>query len=81
MQVGAKEGECLMTSATIVRVETEGEVRYQGVAGDKFSSGNTPGEALDALSRQLTQEQESEAGLLVIVQGFRPDRFFNAAQQ
>jgi hypothetical protein len=48
------------------------------VAGDKHSQGRTAGEALDALTAQLPQD---ESGTLVIVQSLRPDRFFNASQQ
>jgi hypothetical protein len=51
---------------------------YRAVAGDKESVGKTAGEALDALTAQLT---EDESGTLVIVQHLRPDRFFTAEQQ
>ena len=51
---------------------------YRGLAGDKQSLGNTPGEALDALTPQLTDDG---TGLLVVVQSLRPDRFFGAEQQ
>ncbi len=52
--------------------------QYRALSGDKESTGRTPGEALDALTSQLTEE---EGGALVIVQTYKPDRFFNAAQQ
>jgi hypothetical protein len=46
------------------------------------SEGDTPGQALDALTRQLPGDQAGPgAGLLVVVQGLRPDRFFGADQQ
>lgn len=68
-----------MTKVAILPVPTEkGSVSYCAVAGDKQSHGKTAGEALDALTAQLS---EDEAGTLVIVQSLRPDRFFNAAQQ
>lgn len=51
---------------------------YRAVYGDKESTGHTPGQALDSLRSQLT---EDEAGTLVIVQNFKPDRFFDAARQ
>lgn len=51
---------------------------YRAVSGDKESTGRTPGQALDALRSQLTEE---ESGTLVIVQDYKPDRFFDAAQQ
>src|ERR687894_106917 len=52
--------------------------QYRALSGDKESIGRTAGEALDALTSQLTEE---EGGPLVIVQTHRPDRFFDAAQQ
>ena len=68
-----------MTKIAILPLSTENDhTVYQAVAGEKQSQGFTPGEALDALSTQLT---DSEAGTLIIVQNFRPDRFFTAAQQ
>jgi hypothetical protein len=48
------------------------------VAGKIQSTGRTAGEALDALTAQLGEE---EAGTLFIVQLQRPDRFFAAQQQ
>jgi hypothetical protein len=68
-----------MTMVSITPVPTRGDrVFYQAVSGEKRSQGSTPGEALDALSAQLSEE---EAGTLVIVQNLRPDRFFTDAQQ
>lgn len=68
-----------MTRVAILPVPTEkGDISYRAVAGDKHSQGKTAGEALDALTAQLSEE---EASTLVIVQSLRPDRFFNAAQQ
>jgi hypothetical protein len=52
--------------------------RYRAVAGEKQSVGKTAGEALDALTAQLA---DAESGTLLVVQAFRPDRFFTAAQQ
>lgn len=52
--------------------------RYRALSGDKESTGRTAGEALDALTSLLTEE---EGGPLVIVQTHKPDRHFNAAQQ
>ena len=51
---------------------------FQAVAGEKQSHGATPGAALDALTAQLTQD---ETGTIVIVQRFRPDKFFTEADQ
>jgi hypothetical protein len=68
-----------MTKVTIVP-EANGPTssRFRAVARDRESVGHTPGEALDALTRQLSDE---EAGTLVIVQHMKPDSFFTAAQQ
>jgi hypothetical protein len=57
---------------------TSGEKSYFAVAGDKQSFGNTAGEALDALTLQL---EEEETSTLVIVQHQQPDVFFGAAEQ
>lgn len=68
-----------MTRVAILPVPSEkGDLFYRAVAGEKQSNGKTAGEALDALTAQLS---EDEAGTLVIVQSRRPDRFFSAAQQ
>jgi hypothetical protein len=68
-----------MTKVIILPIPTEkGKVSYRAVAGDRQSHGRTAGEALDALTTQLS---EDEANTLVIVQSLRPDRFFDAAQR
>jgi len=68
-----------MTKVAILPIQTEtGDVSYRAVAGDKQSLGKTAGEALDALTAQLS---EDETSALVIVQSLRPDRFFSAGQQ
>lgn len=68
-----------MTKVAILPVQAkEGAVSYRAVAGDKQSQGKTAGEALDALTAQLS---EDEAGTLVVVQSFRPDRFFGVLQE
>jgi hypothetical protein len=51
---------------------------YRAVAGNKQSVGQSAGQALDALTAQLS---EAEGGTLLVVQHQRPDRFFTAAQQ
>src|SRR5437867_3785890 len=51
---------------------------YRAVAGTKQSVGNSAGEALDALTAQLS---DGELGTLVVVQNLRPDQFFTAAQR
>jgi len=68
-----------MTNVAILPVTTDhGSKTYHAIAGTKHSSGATAGAALDALTAQLTAD---EAGTLVIVQSFRPDQWFTAAQQ
>jgi hypothetical protein len=53
-------------------------VTYWASARDKHSQGATAGEALDALTKQLTDE---EASTLVVIQSQRPDSFFSGDQQ
>jgi hypothetical protein len=68
-----------MTRVAILPVPTEkGDISYRAVAGHKHAQGSTVGEALDALTPQLSID---EAGTLIIVQNLRPDRLFNAEQQ
>jgi hypothetical protein len=68
-----------MASVAIFSVGADGgDAFYHAVAGDKQSDGRTAGEALDALTAQLPMV---EAATLVVIQNFKPDRFFNAAQQ
>src|SRR4051812_17221803 len=68
-----------MTRVAIVPEETEsGQVSYRAIAGRKQSVGKTAGEALDALTSSLGNE---EAGTLVVVQHQRPDQYFTAEQQ
>jgi hypothetical protein len=68
-----------MTKVAILPVPTKkGDIAYCAVAGDKQTQGRTAGEALDALTAQLP---EDETGTLIIVQSRRPDRFFDATQQ
>lgn len=64
-----------MTTITILPEETD---RYRAVAGDRESTGRTAGEALDALTLQIADE---ENGTLVIVQNRKADKFFDQTQQ
>lgn len=52
--------------------------KYRAIAGKQQSVGDTPGEALDALTSQMSDQ---ESGTLLVVQQMRPDRFFNETQQ
>lgn len=54
------------------------EPKYRAVAGQRQSIGNTPGEALDAISAQLN---EQESGTLLVIQQMRADRFFSESQR
>ncbi len=52
-----------MTKVAILPIPTEkGEVSYRAVAGDRQSHGRTAGEALDALTTQLSDEEASTLG-------------------
>ena len=64
-----------MTTITILPETADS---YRALAGDKESTGRTAGEALDALTPQLADEED---GTLVIVQRHKADEFFNAAQR
>ena len=67
-----------MTKVAILPVPTpSGEVSYHALAGGKQSHGRTAGAALDALSIQLDDEQDT----LVVVQHQKPDAFFDEAKQ
>jgi hypothetical protein len=63
-----------MTTITILPEEK----KYRAVAGKRESVGRTAGEALDALTAQLDEE---ESATIVVIQNRRADRFFNASQQ
>lgn len=68
-----------MTNVAIMPIPTEqGDLSYRAIAGEKHAQGKTAGQALDALTLQLS---EDEASTLVIVQSLRPDRFFTDIQQ
>jgi type IV pilus biogenesis protein CpaD/CtpE len=68
-----------MTKVAILAIPTEhGDLSYRAIAGEKHAHGKTAGEALDALTAQLSAD---EASTLIIIQSLHPDRFFTAAQQ
>jgi hypothetical protein len=68
-----------MNKVAILPVPTaSGEIDYHAMAGEKHSHGRTAGEALDALTALLA---EDEAGPLIVVQSHQPDGFFDAGQQ
>jgi hypothetical protein len=68
-----------MTKIAIMPISSDqGSITYCAISNGKHSQGATAGEALDALTAQLTAD---ETGTMVIVQNQRPDRFFNETQQ
>lgn len=68
-----------MTTVAILPIsDASGKKIYRAIAGDKQSTGRTAGEALDALTAQLEDEEFST---LLVLQSFRPDWFFSAQQQ
>jgi hypothetical protein len=68
-----------MTTVAILPVESEtGSPAFEAVAGGCIASGETAGEALDAISAQFPEVGEQS---LVLVQRFKPDEFFSAKQQ
>ena len=76
---GKRRDDSSMTKVAILPVPTNsGTIAYRAVAGDRRSEGRTAGEALDALTRQLS---DTEPGTLIVVQSGRPDPFFTAEQQ
>jgi hypothetical protein len=64
-----------MTTITIL---PEKDNSYRAVAGDKQSTGRTAGEALDALTSQLADE---EGQSFIVIPKPKADQFFNSIQQ
>ena len=67
-----------MTTVAIVPVSSASGTTYQASSGSRLSEGRTAGEALDALTLQLPDDDGES---LIVVQRFRGDAFFSAAQQ
>lgn len=67
-----------MTTVAIVPISANGGTTYQAVAGQCHSEGRTVGEALDALTLQLP---EDDGESLIVVQRFRGDAYFSATQR
>ena len=68
-----------MTKVAVFHESTDPEsMPYRAVSGRSQAKGRTAGEALDALTSQLSRE---DAETLVIVRNMGPDRFFSAAQR
>jgi hypothetical protein len=68
-----------MTTIAILPVEGEdNQTTFSAVTTKHKATGRTVGEALDALTAQLSAE---EAAAPVIIQQFRPDQFFSVEQR
>ena len=68
-----------MTMVSVLPITKDGDgASFRVVSGEKQSTGRTMGEALDALTAQLTDE---EVGTLVIVRGSQADPLFNGERQ
>jgi hypothetical protein len=64
--------------AILPEVTADGKKRFRAVAGEVQTVGATVGQALDAISSQIS---DSGPGTLFVVQSFEPDQYFNADQQ
>ena len=68
-----------MRTVSILPIANDsGGQSYRASAGDKHSEGKTAGQALDALTAKLGEQNFSA---LLVVQKFEPDALFNADQQ
>jgi hypothetical protein len=68
-----------MTRIAILPEPAEtGKITYRAISGRRQSVGRTAGEALDALSSMLP---EQDSATMVIVQHQRPDLFFTSEQR
>jgi hypothetical protein len=73
----------VLTTIEIIQEQQESQPpRYRAMSGDQQAASPTPGQALDTLERMLAVHgKETQEGTRIIVQRFRPDAFFTAAQQ
>lgn len=68
-----------MTTVAILPVESDaGPLTFEAVAGQCVASGETAGEALDALTERFPEVGDES---LVLVQRFRGDSYFSGEQQ
>jgi hypothetical protein len=68
----------MTTVAVLPETSVETGTTYHAVAGSKQSTGRTIGEAIDALTPQL--EDSDNSATLIIVQQQRPDKYFTSEQ-
>lgn len=67
-----------MITIAIVPEPLSEDVTYRAFSGRHQSTGRTPGEALDTLAGQLTDQ---DTGTFIVVRQLRPDEFFTESQQ
>lgn len=68
-----------MTSIVIPPIHSEsGRLSFSAIAGNKRAKGKTASEALDVLNEQLGN---NDSTTLIVLQNYRPDRFFTSEQQ
>jgi hypothetical protein len=70
-----------MTVTIFPEYTDEGQSGYRARLEGNEATGQTVGAALDALTSQWDEGEDVLSGTLVIIQRFRPDAFFTAAQQ
>jgi len=67
-----------MTRVALFREGADSATTFRAVSARTQTTGRTPGEALDALTSQLG---EDDLGTLIIVRGLRADQFFDETQR
>jgi pyruvate kinase len=65
----------------ILPESTAESLRYRATCGSHQATGQTPGQALDSLEAELAMTSTHSGETLVILQRFRPDDLFTAAQR
>ena len=67
----------MTTVSILTEMPSARKIQYRAIAGTHQSTGNTAGEALDALNAQLGP---TDSGSLIIVQQWQTDPYFSEAQ-
>jgi hypothetical protein len=70
-----------MQTIAILPEPTADSLSYRATCGQHQATGQTPGQALDILEAELATTSTESGETLVILQRFRPDDLFTAAQQ
>jgi hypothetical protein len=70
-----------MQTIAILPEPTADRLTYRATCGQHQATGQTPGQALDTLEAELATASVDAGETLVILQRFRPDDLFTAAQQ